>query len=427
MGALSDFVAATPLSEERVAKLRPLIEQFVAQFEPIERERLHLLTDSCTKAVYVECHVFGSKLIASATTDVPLDPEEQLEYRANREILLDHSAFKAMKKDAAAGRTFSNIVCEFVLDYNSERPLKVIGGQHRFEAIKLAVREHVDELHGIKVYFDLDTEQRLDVQLISNTNIAVSPDLYDRMQETVFGPELRQWCQEVGLLQHGQDFADKRQRGDPVTVRAARTFILNYYSGVNIAARDFDRTETTPSICSSGTEAVEWEELKRNKPRLWTDPRLQRAGGEFARLVQVQRAAFSLGKGKEGPNSDSAHKALNYAVLSAWAYVAGVLHSNSKRLERHFGLANKGPRDPLNAAALAKGRHKTDQDNYRGLGYRTDAKERGRLVELFYLQAEGGEGITKGLIDLAIKKYHAKQANLEVLKSQNVDRYDEDA
>ena len=68
----------------------------------------------------------------------------------------------------------------------------------------------------------------------------------------------------------------------------------------------------------------------------------------------------------------------------------------------------------MNAAALAKGKHKTDPDNYRGLGYRSDAKERGRFAELFFLQAERGEGIKKSIVDLAIAKYHAKQAMLEV-------------
>jgi hypothetical protein len=75
----------------------------------------------------------------------------------------------------------------------------------------------------------------------------------------------------------------------------------------------------------------------------------------------------------------------------------------------------------LNAAALAKRRHKTDLDSYRGLGYRTDPKERGRLVELFYVQAEDGKGITASSVDIAIKKYHAKQAQLEVLKAQAKD------
>jgi hypothetical protein len=42
-------------------------------------------------------------------------------------------------------------------------------------------------------------------------------------------------------------------------------------------------------------------------------------------------------------------------------------------------------------------------------------------VELFELQAEGGQGITASGIDIAIKKYHAKQAQLEVQKAQAKD------
>jgi hypothetical protein len=52
------------------------------------------------------------------------------------------------------------------------------------------------------------------------------------------------------------------------------------------------------------------------------------------------------------------------------------------------------------------------------LGYRTDTRERGRLVELFYLQAEEGKGITKNSIDVAIAKHHAKLASLDVQKAQ---------
>jgi hypothetical protein len=123
------------------------------------------------------------------------------------------------------------------------------------------------------------------------------------------------------------------------------------------------------------------------------------------------------GKHKRG-SVDFQERALNYAVLSAWAFTAGLLSGNSTRLARHYGLKSQTGRDPLNAAALAKGRHGTDSENYRGLGYRTDAKERGRFVELFYLQAEKGEGIGAPLIDLAMKKYHAKQAVLDVQRAE---------
>ena len=112
----------------------------------------------------------------------------------------------------------------------------------------------MDEYHGIKVYFGLNTDQRLDVQLISNTNIAASSDLLDRMYETWAGPELRTWCQEVGLLYEGQDFADKRQRGQPITVRAARTFIMNYLAGKKIDPTRFNKAVTTPTIAKTGAD-----------------------------------------------------------------------------------------------------------------------------------------------------------------------------
>ena len=141
---------------------------------------------------------------------------------------------------------------------------------------------------------------------------------------------------------------------------------------------------------------------------------MKRAGIAFAALVKAQRAASSKAASK--PPVDHLEKAMNPAILASWSYTAGMLHGNEVRLKRHFALASSQNHDPLNASALAKGRHKTDPENYRGLGYRTDAKERGRLTELFFLQAEKGDGIAKANIDVAIAKYRAKQATLEVAK-----------
>lgn len=392
-----------------------LIRDFIAALAPSEGDDLlHLFVDAKTSALYCECHVRGSKLVSVSTIDVPLDPDEQPEYRANREVVADAIAFMSMKKDAKERRSFSNIVAEFTREFDEDTPLKIIGGQHRFESIKEALTTGVDELHGIKVYFGLSPTQRFDAQLISNTVIAVPTDLYDRMQETMRGPQLRDWCQKVGLLAEGQDFSEKRQRGGQITVSAARTFILNYYRGQQVDPLDFDKTDTSPRLSKSGSIDAEWEEL-RASGKLWKDQKLEAAGREFAALVTAQRLAL---EGKKKATVDTQEKAMNYAVLAAWAYAAGILSSNPTRLARHFGLKNTPGRDPLNATALAKGRHVTDSDNYRGLGYRTDAKERGRLVELFYLQSEQGKGISSGLIDLAIKKYHAKQAVLEVQSAE---------
>jgi hypothetical protein len=199
---------------------------FLKAFEPVEAPHVMLLTDYRTDARYCECHIKAKKLIALATTDVPLDPDDQAEYRANRDVVEDAPAYERMIDDAKLRRTFSNIVAEYTTEFEKESPLKTIGGQHRFEAIKNALDAGIDEYHGVKVYFDLNMDQRLDVQLISNTNIAISGDLFDRMHETVMGPELRAWCQSVGLLEKGKDFADRRVRGGPISVQLARTFIL---------------------------------------------------------------------------------------------------------------------------------------------------------------------------------------------------------
>ncbi len=391
------------------------VRDFIKQCQPEEHANLCIFVDARTNARYCECHLRGSSILALGTIDVPLDPEEQPEYRANREIVEDHVAFERMKTDAAERRTFSNIVTEFTTTFDSDHPLKIIGGQHRYKAIEFAAEKGRDELHGLKVYFDLDSDQRLDVQLISNTNIATSTDLFDRMHETLSGPELRDWCQDCGLLEENSDFADKRARGQAITVRAARTFLVNYFRGLEIDSQKFDKTDTTPILVKTGVPDPEWGKLRQSKPNFWKDKKLRKAGKEFARLVEAQRVSF---KGRADSSIDFVEKAFNFAVIAGWSYVTGLLHENEVRLKRHFGLADAKRRDPLNAAALARGRHKTDPENYRGLGYRTDPKERGRFVELFYLQAEKGQGIDKPLIDLAIKKYTAKQAVLEVQRAE---------
>lgn len=387
---------------------------FVDQFKPLEAASVQLLTDHRTGALYCECHIKANKLIALGTTDVPLDPEEQAEYRANREIVENAPAYARMIDDAKLRRSFSNIVAEFTTEFDKNHPLKIIGGQHRFEAIKIALKNSVDEYHGVKLYFDLNLEQRLDVQLISNTNIAISGDLFDRMHETVMGPELRNWFQDVGLLEDGQDFADRRTRGGPISVQLARTFILNYFDGTKIDAKKFDVTETTPDLCATGVRDLDWEALRASKPDLWKDSGLKRAGKEFAALMKAQRSAFKKNPKKMPP--DYPEKATNPAIVAAWAYIAGMLKNNEVRLKLHYSLASSTGHDPLNVSALVKGRHKTDPEQYRGLGYRTDPKERGRFAELFFLQSENGEGISKSNIDVAIAKFHAKVATLDVEK-----------
>jgi hypothetical protein len=196
----------------------------------------------------------------------------------------------------------------------------------------------------------------------------------------------------------------------------ARTFIVNYFRGAALTGReDLDEIETIPVLSPSGRIDPEWEQI-RGSTSTWSNAGLKKVGKEFARLVENQRTAFQKTKGRVPP--DFPEKSMNMAVLAAWAFVAGALQKNGVRLKRHFNLADSKGNDPLNAKALASGKHKTDAENYRGLGYRTDAKERGRFVELFLLQAEDESGITSNSVDAAIKKYHAKLAQLDYLKAK---------
>jgi hypothetical protein len=388
--------------------------EFKKEFEPLETE-LVILTDQCTGALFCECHVSADKLIRLGTTHASLDADHP-EYKANREVDLNHQAFKRMKQDATKGRTFSNIVAEYRKDDDLAHPLKIIGGQHRFEAIQSALPGR-NEHHGVKVYFDLNTDQRADVALISNTNIAISKDLIDRIQESVTGGQLRSWCQSIGLLKPGQQFTDKYKRGGAISVQMARTFVTNYYKGKGVSAKNFKDTDTTAEKCPAGQLYDEgWAQLE-SQPNLLTDPGLGEAAKEFTNLIKKQREAFA-GKTPR-PRPDFPEKALNLAVLAAWAWTAGHLHQNAKRLHRHYALVDAKNHDPLNAAALAQGKHKKDGQNYRGLGYRTDPKERGRLVELFAFQAEKGDGINKHAIEVAISEYEAKQSQLAVQKIRN--------
>src|SRR6266550_4134064 len=312
--------------------IRTLMNEFAAACEPLESgEKLPRLIDERTGACYCECHIKGSKLIAYGTTNVPLDPDEP-DYRANREIVEDDVAFQRMKDDAKEKRSFSNIVTEWTKEHDADHPLKVIGGQHRFEAIKEALEQGIDVLHQIKVYFALEMQQRLDVQLISNTNIDIAGDWIDRVQESFKGPELRKWYQTVGLLPDNTDFTASFQRGGRISVRFARTFITNYFAGMAVDPDKFSVSETTPVLCPSGREDEKWEALRKAKPTMWTDAGLMQAAKEYVALNAAQRDWFK--NSQKTPKPDVPAKAMNMAVMSAWAYVAGALRKNSKRLPR---------------------------------------------------------------------------------------------
>lgn len=389
------------------------VKSFCQVFEPLEKDSMFVLRDDFNGAAFTECHVKAAAIIKHGTTDVPLDPEAAPEYRANRELVANHAAFEKMREDALEGRKFSNIVCEY--SPQKERSLEVIGGQHRFEAISEAVIVGGAEVHhGLKVYFNLNKEQRLDVQVISNTNISVPADLLDRMFATIEGKDLREWCQKCGLLEKGKDFADLNKKGNPITVKEARTFIINYFLGKAVNPEKFEQVDTTPVVVESGTQNPKlWTAVKQDHPDLWSDAGLLRAGKEFAALISAQVEYYRDPKSKKlKGKADQIYKTKNIALLAAWAFVAGSLAPNTTRLERHYSLKSSKPKDPLKSELLVKGKHSTDSESYRGLGFRSDAKERGRFAELFWIHAEKGGGFTTNMIDTAIKGYEAKRAKL---------------
>ncbi len=341
-----------------------------------------------------------------------MDADEE-EYRLNRELYTDTYAYRQMEADALRHRAFEDIVVEFDESYRPDRPLKVIGGQHRVKSIQEAVGHGVSEIHGLRVFFDLNDEQKVDIATVNNTSIVVANDLLDRMQEELLGTDLRDWSQRARFLDARQNFADKRNPEGIPTVRSARTFIVNYYLGINGDALD---SLHVPYICVTGPRLD--QKYAGLHPQIeWKDENLLRAGKEWARLHALQQERVR--NRDEDNHSEYANKALHPTVLAAWAYSAGLFQREPAHLNNHYALGEWKRGDPLNAVALYGARLKViDPDNYRGLGARMNRRELGRMFEVFNLQASKGSGITEKLANAAIMTYEAKQRNVDAEKAR---------
>jgi hypothetical protein len=173
------------------------------------------------------------------------------------------------------------------------------------------------------------------------------------MKEQLLGSELRGWCQAVGLLEEGADFADRRSPDTP-TVRLARTLLVNFDLGRRALK---DEPLLQPVLCKSGGIDDEYHKLREQVD--WSDVKLSEMGNQFVRLHKSSNAEF-------------ARKALSLSVVASWAYT------------------------------------------YRGLGTRNSPKELGRMLEVFLVLAEKGKPkITKQLANAAIQSYEAKRAVYE--------------
>ena len=126
------FINCPTELNEKKKKVIEEIKEFLQNFSVLENDNFQVLIDQRTNAFFSECHIPAKELIEMGTIDVPLDPENQPEYRANREKQEEHSAYKKMLEDAKKRRMFSNIVCEFNVINKPDQPLKKIGGQTRY-------------------------------------------------------------------------------------------------------------------------------------------------------------------------------------------------------------------------------------------------------------------------------------------------------
>ena len=119
---------------ETTSKIADFISKIDTYEKTINRPLL-ILFDLKTEVFYTECHTEKDELIKLKDDDATIDPEYQEEYRLNRTLQPENPDFLIMKEDAAKGRQFSDIVIEYNKEYREEKPLKILGGQHRAKAI----------------------------------------------------------------------------------------------------------------------------------------------------------------------------------------------------------------------------------------------------------------------------------------------------
>ncbi|MBU0591030.1 MAG: hypothetical protein ABIG69_18530 [Bacteroidota bacterium] len=418
------YVDARP-SENVVATIKEFKDK-IPSVEKKEGTPLLILKDQKSGAHYSECHIFASEFVQLADPDaiIKIESDEDLElHRANRQLEPDNYYFIQMIEDAKGGRQFSDIVIEYNTEYAPNKPLKILGGQHRHEAIIKALKENINHIHGIRVYFNLTGEQQAEIMRISNTNINVSPDLRDRIEESALTPAdmLRTFCQTTGILKAKQDFGDKKRTDDfAPTVRMMRSFIVNFIEG-----RDYqgnaDDDAVIPSLCESGKHIDKdylqiFNQFKSKKA--FDDAQLIEAAKMFAKLHNAQFKNSENFKGIE--KKEFKIKAFSLSIIASWAFAAGTLQKNPERLNKLYDLpALSGPDDPLNATAMGKAKHKTDTETYRGLGTRSGGKEVGRVLQLFlsYSQSKKPK-ITLDMCNAAIDIFHSNEARISAEKKR---------
>lgn len=392
------------------SEIETLVLEFLSLVQTLEDESdapIIVFQDGKSEAYYIKCNIKARDAARFCDTKARLNVDAPEAFRANRELLLTNKTFLKMKDDAADGREFNDIIVEYSKTYDPAKPLKVWGGQHRTHAI-IAASDVESRFHGFRVYFRLDKTQRTEVALISNTNIDVSNDTFDRMvEETIFGDKLRRWCHHANLIDPGEDFPDVGGKSEIITVKLARTFIVNFHLGKNIgnelASDELDRRTYEPYEALSGINADPEYESIANSTDILGDQKLIEAGMKFAELHFAQRNAV-IQSPKITNRKGFRNKALVLSVLFGWSYVAGLLQSHEDRLATHYSIPRTTASipDPLNAIEMSRFHHNTDAPTYRGLGTRSALKDRQRVAQLFLARSKEGGAIDKSLMRKAV-------------------------
>jgi len=367
----------------------------VTSLEVFHNMPIIVFQDGVKGSYYIKCSLLAEDASRLCDLNAKLDVKNPESYRANRELLLGHDTYLKMESDSVDGREFNDIIVEYNTAYERDIPLKVWGGQHRINAIKKGGKQK-NRYHGFRIYFLLSKEQRTEVALISNTNISVSNDTFDRMiEETIFGNALRNWCRKVGFLKKGEDFPDTGSRSEKLTVKRARSFIVNFYlgkdKGSQVSSNDLDRNVYEPYLATSGVTIDAQYQAFIKKYNILEDAALVKAGEKFFALHTAQYEAVKNPKNKTKNKKSYRNKALVESVLTGWSYVAGLLQNHPERLANHYRIpkiTTKIP-DPLNAEEMSQYKHDQDPPTYRGLGTRSSPKDRQRIAQLFLAKSRG--------------------------------------
>jgi len=415
----SNFILGDEASQppQEIIKLLEEFRTEINTFEAKKEMPFALFQDGASKAYYTECHIGARVAAPLIDLEAAIDPEQQEEFRLQRKLQPKNRAFIRMCTDALQCREFSDLMAEYDTSYRPDKPLKLLGGQHRAVAIQRALDKKVSRYHGFKIYFGLTREQRSEIAQIANTNIAISLDILDRIQETTMGPNLRDFCHKVGLLKKREDFADRKNPEGKITVRLARTFLVNFFEGLRNKG-ELDGNLFYPDVCKTGSELDPKYGSLITDRGIWSDKRLIEAGREFAVLHKAQVKAIEKDK-KLRKYVEFRNKAVSMSVLASWSHAAGLLQRDTARLQKFYSLPKLSKTDPLKARDMSEARHHTDPETYRGLGTRMDRKDIGRLVELWLQFSRSQERtITPQLIDSAIKTYEANVSTEVARKAQ---------